>query len=126
MMRKKTILIYGRSISRNQSLIMNFENKCKVWVVDTLLNMVNFAATHLPDLILFELSKGSRNEVRTLKALRLLFPEVIILVIMDNQSTKELAKILKYGATDIFPRPFDPQLLVERTEALLKRRKHGA
>jgi DNA-binding response OmpR family regulator len=50
----------------------------------------------------------------------LLLPEVKILVIVDTKSTKEAAKVLKYGATDVFPKPFDPQLLVERVKALLQ------
>jgi DNA-binding response OmpR family regulator len=75
------------------------------------------------DLTLFELGKSSKSKERALKKLRLLRPEAMILVMLDNKSTKEVAKILGYGVTDVFLKPFDPPLLVERVEALLKTNK---
>lgn len=118
----KGILIYGKGIASNKYVTTNLENEYKVWVVDTLPKLVKSAAGHQADFILFELSKISKEELRTLKALRLMFPEVMVLVVIENQSTQEVAKILKYGATDVFPKPYDPQLLVERVEALLTKR----
>ena len=117
---QKGILIYGKGIAGNQYVITNLADEFQVLVADTLPNLVNAATGHQADLMLFELRKGSREELRTFKALRLLLPEVKLLVILDNKSTKAAAKVLKYGATDVFPKPFDPQLLVERVRALLQ------
>jgi DNA-binding response OmpR family regulator len=117
---QKGILIYGKGIAVNQYVITNLAKESQIWVADTLPNLVNSATGHQADLILFELHKGSKEELRTFKALRLLLREVKILVILDAKSTKEAAKVLKYGATDVFPKPYDPQLLVERVKALLQ------
>ncbi len=116
----KRIFIYGRDISSNEYVTSTLEAKYNVWRAENQTTLVNFAGHHA-DLILFEMSKSRKRELNTLKTLKSLLPEVIILVIADKQPTKEVANILKYGATDIFPKPYDPHLLVERVEALLRK-----
>ncbi len=118
---QKKILIYGKGIANNQYVITNLKAKYTVWFADALPEVVKLASGHHVDLTLFELSKNSKNRLSTLRKLRSLRPEVMILVMLDNKSTKEVAKILSYGVTDVFLNPFDPQLLVERVEALLKK-----
>jgi DNA-binding response OmpR family regulator len=119
---QKSILIHGEDIASNEYVIKALEAKYRVWRSDDLPNLVNSANGHHPALILLELSKGRKKQLNTLKTLRSLLPEIIILVILDNKSTQEVAEILKHGAMDVFPEPYDPQLLVERVEALLKKR----
>lgn len=118
---QKGILIYGKSIAHNQYVIKNLEVKHTVRFADALPNLVNSATHQQTDLILFEMGRGSKQELNSLKTLISLLPEVVFLVILDNKATKEVAKILKYGVTDVFPKPYDPHLLVERVEALLKK-----
>lgn len=117
----KRIFIYGRDISSNEYVTSTLEAKYNVWRAENQTTLVNFATGHHADLILFEMSKSRKKELNTLKTLKSLLPEVIILVIADKQPTKEVANILKHGATDIFPKPYDPHLLMDRVEALLKK-----
>jgi DNA-binding NtrC family response regulator len=47
------------------------------------------------------------------------YPGIKIIVIIESASTKVAAEILKAGASDIFPKPVDHDLLIDRIVALL-------
>jgi len=59
-------------------------------------------------------------QIQFLKQLKFKIPEVILIAINGSENVNSAAELLIAGATDIFPAPYNPALLVERIEGLLR------
>jgi len=69
-------------------------------------------------LLVFELSASWQTEVERLRELMARFKKLCVLVINGNNSEEAIVKVFHYGATDVFRKPYNKKLLVERIEAL--------
>lgn len=71
----------------------------------------------LVDLAIIEISKENPTEVELIKRMKKQFPDTII-VVDGDQDREVIAKAFSYGAKDVFRKPYDRALLVERVKVL--------
>lgn len=72
-------------------------------------------------IVLLDWMLPKRSGIEVSKALRMLRPEVPILMLTALDGIEEQIKGLSAGADDYLPKPFDPKLLMARVQALVRR-----
>ena len=77
------------------------------------------ASAHLPDLIITDVMMPVMDGIEMVRQLRssLAFRHTPIIVI--SAYITKAAEAVQVGANDVLPKPIDPDLLVQRIEALL-------
>jgi len=131
----------GRMVSRKQSA-----NKCRLLVVDDEVRILNFLRSNLraqgyevvtasnglealaqfhasqPDLILLDILMPEMNGLDVLKELRG-FSKVPVIFLSARGNEREKIAGLDMGADDYISKPFSPDELVSRIEAVMRRFK---
>jgi CheY-like chemotaxis protein len=77
------------------------------------------ASTHLPDLIITDVMMPVMDGIEMVRQLRssMAFRHTPIIVV--SAYITKAAEAVQVGANDVLPKPIDPDLLVQRIEALL-------
>jgi CheY-like chemotaxis protein len=77
------------------------------------------ASTHLPDLIITDVMMPVMDGIEMVRQLRssAAFRNTPIIVISANIT--KAAEAVQVGANDVLPKPLNPDLLIQRVEALL-------
>ena len=109
----------------------NFENKLFVRRViesmghemleaETGLDSLTIAAQEMPDLILMDINIPGMDGLETLKQIRAFSPVPVIILSARGANTDKIAG-LELGADDYLAKPFSPDELVARIEAIRRR-----
>ncbi|MBN2010228.1 hypothetical protein JW960_12855 [candidate division KSB1 bacterium] len=117
--RKTKIILYGAD-APDAALKQALQQLFNLKTIDKDVELSNFIARNGGDLILWEILHTEHSEVNSIRLIKLKFPEIKIIIINGGSGTKIAAELLTAGASDIFPRPFDNDLLIDRIIALLR------
>lgn len=118
--RKPKIIICGLTIALDKILINALQEISNVKVLANYYELLKLPFIEGEELILWELSEASEKKLEEINTITKQYPDIKIIIINGGGSTKIAAEILKAGASDIFPKPFDHELLVDRVVALLR------
>ena len=118
--RKPKIIICGLTIALDKILINALQEISNVKVLTNYYELLKLPFIEGEELILWELSEASEKKLEEINTITKQYPDIKIIIINGGGSTKIAAEILKAGASDIFPKPFDHELLVDRVVALLR------
>ncbi|NIP31795.1 MAG: hypothetical protein GTO02_19990 [Candidatus Dadabacteria bacterium] len=117
--KKPKIILCGETITLDKSLLQALR---KFFTVNIFANYFNFLELPLNEgekLVLWELSRFDQEELNAISSIKKRHADIRIVVINGGAGTKVAAEILKAGASDIFPKPINYELLVDRIFALL-------
>jgi DNA-binding NarL/FixJ family response regulator len=119
MMEKYRILLSGPTISHNRNLIENLatyftviENKYDDEIESKIENY------HI-SLLILELSNKTKSEIDLIERIKSHFPYIKIILINGERDQRFMARAIGVGVTDIYRRPCNIPLLVERVHTLL-------
>ena len=119
-MNKQCILIIEDEQQIRKLLRINFENNdFKVIEASTGKDGINFAASHLPDLIILDIGLPDKSGQIILKELREWFNKPIIILSVLNNET-DIVSALDNGATDYLTKPFRVGELLARIRSALR------
>ena len=111
----------GRSLSDDEELYAALQ-KIAVVVKSEANSQVEAIMIKRPvDLVIVEVSKEHPAEVDLITRIKKQFPSTVIIVVDGDQDHEVIAKAFSYGAKDVFRKPYDRALIVERVKALLSR-----
>lgn len=122
MLRPK-ILICGKNVVRRKTLLAALKKNHQIITIGNYLKF-DFSNIKQINLIIVELSSANSENSEFLRELRLKSPKIIIIAIVDNGNIEHTADFFAAGATDIFPRPFQNSLLIQRIDGLLKHQNY--
>jgi len=117
--KKPTIIVCGETIILDNTLINALQEFSIVKVLDNYRDLLKLPPQE-EKLIVWELSAVCRKSFNIITSIKKRRPEIKIVIINGGTGTKTAAEILKAGAADIFPQPFDLELLIDRVVALLR------
>ena len=116
---KTKIILCGESIALDKMLIQTLKEFCDVKIIFNSCDLLKLSLEEEQELILWELSGTSKQHLKKIALIKERYSDIKIIVINGGASTKVAAEILKAGASDLFPKPFDHDLLIDRVVALL-------
>lgn len=121
--KKPKIILCGESVVINKELIQALQEFADVKLIINYFDLIKHKMTEDEKLIVWELSKVSRKRLKSIATIKKRQPSIEIVIINGGGGTKIAADILKAGASDIFPKPFDLDLLIDRIGALIRLNK---
>jgi len=116
---KTTIVLCGETIVSDRQLTQALQRFFEIKFINDAADLIELPPERGEQLILWELPGIGKNQLEQLRRIRQHHPGIKIIVIEGGASTRVAAEILKAGASDIFPKPFDHELLIDRVVALL-------
>ena len=116
---KTKIILCGETIALDKTLIQTLKEFCDVKVFFNCCDLLKLSLEDEQELVLWELSGASEQDLKEIALMKERYSDIKIIVINGGASTKIAAEILKAGASDLFPKPFDHDLLIDRVVALL-------
>ena len=116
---KPKIILCGDTINSDKALVQTLKEFSDVEVFNNSRDFLTLSSRTDQELILWEISASGKKQLRELSLIKNKYPDIKIIIIIESTSTKIAAEILKAGASDIFPKPVDHDLLVDRIVALL-------
>ena len=114
------LLLCGKQVSADNRLINSLKVKYDIVYTSDFNHIENILKRDTISLILLELSGDREAKLQILKNIKLKYMKLIFLVINNQKSIQNVVEVFNAGASDVFPMPYNVELLVERTEALLK------
>ncbi|NIR50222.1 hypothetical protein GWO43_17100 [candidate division KSB1 bacterium] len=121
-LKKPSVLLAGESISCDRQLKIRLIEHCKVIAVNKLSLAEKVPEWESVDLAALELSSGSDPELNVIKFLKRHQPLILIVVIDSDRKTEAVVRAFQFGAKDFFRKPYDPVLLGDRIEGLLRKK----
>lgn len=118
--RRPKILICGKSLVTDDFLLAALQKKYDLVKVENYLKLEDAVINDI-NLTIFESSNKKQKDLQILKYLKKKSSTIILIAIVDDGSVENTAEIFFAGASDVFPKPFDPSLLLQRVEGLLKK-----
>ncbi len=73
-----------------------------------------------PDLILLDIKMPKVHGMQILKEIKILLPDVPVIIISGYQSVEMAQEAVKYGAVDYLPKPFGSKDLLKAIDLVLK------
>jgi DNA-binding NtrC family response regulator len=116
---KPKIILCGETITLDEALVQRLKEFSDLEVFINCLDLLTLSHRAGQELILWEVSESNIKHLKELSLIKDKYPGIKIIVIIEGVSTKGAAEILKAGASDIFPKPVDHDLLIDRVVALL-------
>lgn len=116
---KPKIILCGQTIALDTVLIQTLTEFSQLKVLINCRDLLTLSSGSDQELILWEIPASGKIHLKELSLIKDKYPRLKIVVIIESTSTKVAAEILKAGASDIFPKPVDHDLLVDRIVALL-------
>ena len=118
MLRPK-ILIVGKNLIKNRSLIAALKTKYQVDMIENY-QAVEISLLEKINLVIIEILKLHPQDLQFLKTLKIKNPNIIIIAVVAEGNVENTSEIFYAGACDIFPEPIHYSLLIQRIESLLK------
>ncbi len=116
----KNVLICGSEITNNHELLRLLKSKVNLFQQTKSDQITQIIRQKNICLLIFELSKMIQDDLPCLKSLKKNFPELLIIIVNGNGSGENIIQSFKLGVKDYFKKPYDPVLLAERIEALIR------
>ena len=116
---KPKIILCGEKITLDKALVQTLKEFSDVEVFSNSCDFLILSSRTDQELILWEISASGKKQLKELSFIKNKYPDIKIIIIIESPSTKIAAEILKAGASDIFPKPVDHDLLIDRIVALL-------
>lgn len=125
---KAKLLICGEQIIQDQKLFNLLREKVDVSFLPNANGLESAMQQRRIDLVLFELSKNWQEDLRQVQSVRERFSGIPFIIVDGGDAIKAVVESFRAGLEDYFKKPYNPVLLAERVEALLKRkdRMNGA
>lgn len=117
--KKPKIILCGEMIASDKLLIQTLKEFSDVDIFINCHDVLALSPRICRELILWEVSGSCKKHLKELSLIKEKYSGIKIIVIIEKANTKGAAEILKAGASDIFPKPFNLDLLVDRVVALL-------
>jgi DNA-binding response OmpR family regulator len=113
-------LLLGPDITRDKELLKIIEEKMEVSILQDLSQLEMIAQAQDVDLAVVELTKAWENDLSAVLSLKTSFPQVLFIVVNGGGDREVVIRSFRSGANDFFKKPYNPRLLAERVEALVK------
>lgn len=118
-MLRPRILICGKNLIKNKTLLAALQEKYQVGLIGNYLN-VEASLIEKVNLVIVEFLNRTPENLQFLRTVKITNPRIIIIVVVANGNIESTSEFFYAGASDIFPKPIHYSLLTERIEALLK------
>ena len=119
-MKKYNILLSGPTLCNDKELKSALSKFANLYENPIHLQIGSMLKQRQCNLILFEVSKLSPQDVEVLRKTIKMYPGILVVLIVNNSDANLIARGLEYGAVDVFKRPYKYKLIAERVEALLR------
>jgi len=114
------LLLCGHQIVDDKKLINPLKKKYELYIARNLQNCNKILAGKPISLIVFEFSNERQSQLKMLKLWKTKYANIIVIVVNGKKNVHSVVELFNAGASDVFPMPYNAELLVERVEALLK------
>jgi len=114
------LLLCGRQISADRELTNSLKSHHTIISVTDIKQIEKVLRQNDIALILLELSADRKAELKTIKKIKSRYGELIVLVINNQKSIHNVVEVFDAGAADVFSRPYNIKILVDRISALVK------
>ena len=118
-MKTKCVVISGPTIAIDREFCEGLEKYALITRNSDNNQLLSMLASQQIDLILLEIMNKYPSEIEIIKEIKTRFPNTIILLIDGNGNSNLLAKAFRYGAKDVFKKPYYSDLIEERVKVLL-------
>ncbi len=113
------ILLCGPTLIQDETLQCLLKGKEKLLLARAYFDLQTLVAGNEEiNLVVFEIGPDYRTSLEILRKL-LANPNSFKVIVIDGNSQEAIIEALHYGADDVFRRPYDRELLVERIEGLI-------
>jgi two-component system nitrogen regulation response regulator NtrX len=110
----------NRSVRELLSEVVSMVSRFHVLVAETKARAIKVTKKEKPDIILLDIYLPDCQNLSTLKALRKITPNAMIIVISaDNSCTETIVESIKLGAYDFMGKPFPIQHLINKLKKML-------
>ena len=113
------VLVCGPQIARDKILCQKLAAKFQLSTTVDQKKALKIITNKKIDLVVLEILT---EDLEILQLISSQFPAIAIIVVNAGESKKVIARAFSYGARDVFAKPLDSELLVERLEGLLRSR----
>jgi DNA-binding response OmpR family regulator len=114
------LLLCGEHVSVDRRLIESLKFKYKLSYATNINDLDTILEEKTFSLILLELMGATKAELKIIQKIKSNYKSVILIVINNKKNVQNVVNLFNAGAVDVFPVPYNVELLVERVEALLK------
>jgi len=122
-MNKQCLLISGHSIIYNNELTEELQQCIHLLKCKDNTQILSILEKQSVSLVIFEISKTNKNELKILKTILDKFRKIPIIQINGNGDNELLVTAFEYGIKDAFKKPFDHELIIERVKGILKQQQ---
>ncbi len=119
---KPKVLLLGERITRDQVLITQLRRKAELIFSLEITQLEKTIRESYIDLVVLEYSDDWEEDLRAIEAIKARLPNLPFIIVDGNASNEIVIRSFRAGLEDYFKKPYDPMLLAERVEALVKRR----
>jgi PleD family two-component response regulator len=113
------IILSGATICNDKELKKSLGKFSTVYTIPQHLQIEQLQQKKECHLIFFEISKNSPNDVDIIRKILKMNPEILSVIIVNNDDTGLIANALNSGAIDVFRKPYKYELIAERVKTLL-------
>jgi DNA-binding response OmpR family regulator len=121
-MPKPCVLIAGPAIAADTALIKELQGHASVLKTRAYSEIAEMVEHTQVDLLLLEVATADRFALSVIRNARSKAPDMAIILINGDGNREVIARAFTLGATDVFAKPYNRALLVERVWALLRQR----
>ena len=114
------LLVCGKYLTGDKRLNRLLTKKYDLYIINQVQDLEKIVTQKTINLILIDVLKNRKKKLKTIKQLKRMIPDILIVVVNSSQNVRTAAEILTSGATDVFPMPYDSELLADRVDGLLK------
>jgi len=119
---KSRVLICGAQLVQDKVLLRILKPKMDTLSLEKKNRIeTSIQAQHI-DMIILELPKILKKDLILIQKVKAKWPDIPVIVVEEEESRESVIECFKCGVDDYFRKPYKPDLLAERVEALLKRR----
>ncbi len=120
---KFKILLIGKNIIHDKLLSHSLQKLAHIYSLDSINQLQAYIQNEAVNLVIFEFTDQWKNELELLKQVKELKLQIPIIMINGADSMEATILSFQCCVKDVFKTPYKIELLSERVEALLTKRK---
>ena len=117
---KPTVLICDDEEGIRESFKLILADNYQLKFVNNGLQAIDLLKTFTPDAILLDIKRPKINGIDVLKQIKKLKPKLPVIIVTGYQSVETAQEVLKNGAADYIPKPFESKQILKAVAKVLE------